>query len=187
VRSIALIGFMASGKTTVGNRLAKSLGTPVYDTDDVFRELFGHSAADWIRMHGESSFRQSELEALRTLVAISRQAMVVISTGGGIVTWAPSQNLLRTDFTVVWLRVQPQTVVARLAKEAGDRPLLQSTTDPLPFIDRVTDMLRVRSPIYEACAHHVIDVDGREPDDIVESIRAYCLSSDSTAQSPPLG
>lgn len=148
-RNVVLIGFMGTGKSSVGRRVADSLGFIFVDTDQIVVELAGKPIPRIFAEDGEARFREWETEALRRCAARDRQ---VIATGGGIVTQPRNLDLLRETGYVFWLKATPEAVLQRVARNR-DRPLLQ-TDDPLATI---RELLTARAEWYRACAEEEVN------------------------------
>jgi shikimate kinase len=164
VHRVLLVGFMGSGKSTVGPLLAARLGWRFVDFDATLEAEEGISVAEIFRTRGEAWFRNAESRIARELLARDR---VVLGSGGG---WGSSSQRLRglPEGTVsVWLRVSPEEAVRRAAGAAGTRPLL---TGPDP-LEEARRLLEERARGY-AAAHVGVDTDGRTPKDVVEEILA---------------
>ncbi len=142
---------MGTGKTSVGMRVAKSLGWRFVDTDKLIVKQAGKSIPQIFADSGETYFRELETEVLEKCASASGQ---VISTGGGIVTVARNREILKESGYVIWLRASPETIYERV-KRNRNRPLLQ-TADPLATI---REMLSVRNELYEATRDLVISTD----------------------------
>jgi len=166
---IVLIGFMGSGKTTVGHLVAEKLAWPFVDTDALVVDEAGLSIPDIFAAEGEAGFRERETAVLARLADDSSR---VISTGGGIVTQPGNAPLLRSLGFVVWLSATEADIFARVSRNRN-RPLLQ-TPDPRQTIH---DLLEQRRPLYESFAHLTIETHGLEPEEIAygvcESARHY--------------
>jgi shikimate kinase len=166
---IVLIGFMGSGKTTVGHLVAEKLSWPFVDTDALVVEEAGLSIPDIFATEGEAGFRERESAVLERLAG---EAPCVIATGGGIVTQPRNAPLLRSLGFVVWLSASEADIYARVSRNRN-RPLLQ-TPDPRKTIH---DLLEQRRPLYESFAHLTIETQGLEPEEIAygvcESARHY--------------
>lgn len=162
-RNIILIGFMGSGKTTLGIRLSYRLRRPLLDTDRWIEKEQGMSVSDIFASYGEEGFRQLETQAVKSL--LEADPGQVISTGGGLPMREENQALLKQLGFVVFLRIRPETVYERL-KGDTTRPLLQKP-DPEGEIRR---LLAVRNPIYEQAADRVVDVDGKDFEELLEEI-----------------
>lgn len=159
--AIVLIGFMGSGKSSVGRALAGRTGMPRYDTDELVSKRFGlHITAifDW---HGEAAFREAEAEVLRGIPAKA----AVIVTGGGIVLRLDNVTKLRTLGRVVHLTADEETLFARVSRRKT-RPLLQ-TANPRQTL---AEMLKVRAPLYRAAADVTIDTSAMTHEEVADAI-----------------
>lgn len=154
---LLLVGMMGSGKTTVGQLAASSLGWPHLDSDAEVEEATGKRVPEIFAEQGEAAFRAAETEALERALAL---APVVVSVAGGAVLDPGNRRMLRAGGTVVWLRAQVATLAGRVGDGHG-RPLLGD--DPERAL---TDLEAVRRPLYEEVADAVVDVDGRSPQEI---------------------
>jgi len=143
---------MGTGKTTVGRKVAKSLGFRFVDTDQMIVKRAGKPIPVIFEEDGEEAFRKIETDVLREC---SEQSEQVISTGGGIVTIPQNREILSTAGYVVWLRATPESIYNRV-KNNRNRPLLR-TKDPLATI---TALLEERSNLYNGCHDLVISTDG---------------------------
>ena len=161
--NIILIGFMGSGKTAVGLRLSYRLPLPVEDTDKLIERREGRSVSDIFAAEGEAYFRDLETELLKELS--EREYSRIYSLGGGTPLRPRNREIARGLGTVVYLRVQPETVYARLKGDTV-RPLLQCE-NPL---QRIRELLAGRQEAYEAAAHVILDVDGLSFDEIMDRI-----------------
>jgi len=154
--TITLTGFMGSGKTTVGASLARRLGLGFVDLDATIEAEHG-PIRTLFADRGEEGFRDLEARALASALGPDR----VLATGGGTLLRPENQARLAATRRV-WLRVRWDTVQQRLA-HATDRPLWDAGAHA---------RFLARQAGYAAHADHVVDVDGRSPDDVVEAIVA---------------
>lgn len=168
MQSIVLIGFMGSGKTTVGEVLAARSGAKFTDTDKIIESNEGKSISEIFETVGEEGFRRLENTVLSGLSKLSGNGLV-ISTGGGIVTKPENIPLLKKAGLVVWLRVNPETVVKRLEGDKT-RPLLAGG-DPLKKVEK---LMRERQSCYAAAADVIIDCDDLRADEIVNLVLQKC-------------
>ena len=159
--NIILTGFMGSGKTAVGKRLAKRLGYTFLDTDLLIEEKTGKSISDIFSKDGEDYFRDIETLILTELTGINDH---VIATGGGIVTRKENIRRLRELGFIIWLKASPETIFKRVSTKTH-RPLLK-VDNPLEQIKR---LMSQREQSYSE-ADLTIDTDGYEVDDIVNII-----------------
>ena len=139
MQNIILIGMPGSGKSTVGNLLAKSLGREFIDIDCKIEEAAGISIPEIFSTQGEAGFRKLEHQVLSEYTKLSN---CVIATGGGAVTVPENYNLLKQNGVVIWLKRD----ISQLA--TNDRPLSQATS--------LEAMYTVRKPMYEALADHTV-------------------------------
>lgn len=173
--NIILIGFMGAGKTTVGAVLAKKLNQPLFDTDQLIEKQEGMSVSRIFELYGEGEFRRLETEMLKKNLS----GDWVLSVGGGLPLKEENRQLLKRAGTVVYLRVQPETVLKRL-KGDRSRPLLQGGDAR----EKIEFLLKQRSPVYEEGADIVVDVDDKTPEDIGQEIleNACCFLDGYAAQ-----
>lgn len=147
---IALIGLPGSGKSTIGRQLARRLGLPFLDTDQLIEQRLGCSIREYFEREGESSFRDIE-QAIIDEVTLTHAG--VISTGGGSVLRPANREHLHQRSQVVYLRSSPEEIFRRLRHDTN-RPLLQ-VEDPL---SRLRDLYEVRDPLYRETAHFVVEI-----------------------------
>ena len=141
-RNIILTGFMGSGKTSVGKKLARLLKIDFFDSDEIIADLAGTSISDIFRCHGEEYFRSRESEVLE-LLGKKTPGSCVVSTGGGAVLRPENLNALRENGIIIFLDVSAEEVYSRV-KGMNDRPLLQ-VENPLKEIE---ELLQKRKPFY---------------------------------------
>lgn len=160
--ALVLIGFMGTGKSAAGRRVAGQTGWPRHDIDEMITRRFGMPIADIFGTHGEAGFRDAETAALQTIDG-TRPAVVV--TGGGIVVRQQNVTLLRQIGFVVWLTADEETLLARVSRRSN-RPLLQ-TPDPRATIAK---LLTEREPLYREAADVVIDTSALTHEEVAASI-----------------
>lgn len=162
-KNIVLIGFMGSGKTTVGRRLSYRMRMPVEDTDKLIESRQGCSVSEIFAKDGEEAFRRMETELLEELGR--RPYGRILSVGGGTPVRKENRTLLKKCGTVVYLRAKAETIYGRLQGDTT-RPLLQCD-DPL---GRIRELLKERNAAYEECADLTVDVDDVCAEQISERI-----------------
>jgi shikimate kinase len=160
-RNIVLVGFMGSGKTSVGQEIAKRLGWDFVDTDAFIEVTTGRTIADIFAQDGEAAFRILESDAVR---AVASRCRVVIATGGGVVLRPENVATLRANGVLVLLDASAEALYERIRHETH-RPLLQ-VADP---IARIRELLDARRPFY-AQADVVLDTTDLSVSDIADEV-----------------
>lgn len=139
--NIALIGFMGTGKSTVGRLVAEQLKFDLLDTDALIEERSGKKITEIFAKNGEPAFRELESQLVEEL---SKRTRVVISTGGGLPTNPANLASLKTHALVVCLWANPENIFARV-REQSHRPLLN---DPDP-LGKIRSLLASREQFYK--------------------------------------
>ena len=158
---VVLVGPMGAGKSTVASLLAEAWGVPARDTDADIEAAEGRSISHIFIDDGEDHFRV--LEATAVADALARHDGV-LALGGGAVLDEQTRSLL-ADQHVVFLRVGLSDAVKRVGLGMG-RPLLLGNVRA-----RIKALLDERTPVYESVATHVVDTDGRTPDEVAAEIQ----------------
>lgn len=172
-RTIALVGLMGAGKSTVGRRLAARLGLPFADGDDEIEKAAGMSVSDIFTSMGEAEFREGEARVMRRLL---EGPPIVLATGGGAMMNAETRALLKQRAHTVWLRADIRVIAQRVGRR-DTRPLLRGK-DPFQTL---TAMARVRYPRY-AEADVTVDVGGGAHAQAVEAVVRALRAHVKTAQ-----
>ncbi|MBD3161399.1 MAG: shikimate kinase [Candidatus Eisenbacteria bacterium] len=161
--NLALIGFMGSGKTSVGRALGGRIGLRFFDLDEILEAQEGMSVEGIFRARGEPYFRARETALFGRLCGGRDQ---IIGCGGGTLLDPGNRTLLRDRCYSIWLRASLAEILRRVeAPGAPVRPLLLGSER-----DRVVrDLLHRRQPLYER-ADLVVDTDAREVEQVVEEI-----------------
>jgi shikimate kinase len=160
-RNIVLTGFMATGKTSVGKRLAERLGCEFVDVDTLIEAEAGMPIPQLFSERGEASFRAIEAAMVER---VTRGDRCVIATGGGAVVNPRNLALLKDSGTMIALTADPTTILARVGG-AADRPMLQGA-DPRA---RIEQLLAARGHAY-AQADVTVDTSARTVEEVVECI-----------------
>ena len=140
--NIVLTGFMGTGKTQIGRRLANVLGREFVDIDDLIEEKAGTSIPHVFAHQGESAFRQFEHEAC---LEVSQRKAIVVATGGGTVVNPANLQALQESGFLICLTATPQEILNRVGFDS-DRPMLNSGTGSR--IERIAVLLEERAPYY---------------------------------------
>jgi shikimate kinase len=164
-RTIILIGFMGTGKSSVGRRLAQIIGCPRFDTDQMIATALGMPITKIFARLGEERFREEETAVLEKLDAAQPS---IIVTGGGVVLRAKNIERLRELGTVVCLTADLPTLLKRLARRSH-RPLLQTENR----VETVQTLLLEREPLYREAADFTVDTSSLSHDQVAQSIEDY--------------
>ena len=170
---VILIGYRASGKTTVGKLLAVLLKVPFYDADSVVEEIVNMSVKNIVAHHGWEFFRQKETEAIKIL---SGKVDCVIASGGGVILGAENVQLLKQMGVIIWLDAPIKDIIERLNKDAQNnaaRP--KFTTEDL--VQETANIFTERLPLYKTTADFMVGTAVKSAPQIAETIYHYLLES----------
>jgi shikimate kinase len=165
---ISLIGYRATGKSTVGQLLAQRLGWSCVDTDLEVQQQAGKSIREIFQQEGEPRFRDYEAQVIQRL---TRRHKLVLAVGGGAVLREENRLALSMAGPVVWLAASPAIIRQRLQGDpqtASQRPALTAGS----AADEIEQVLQARLPVYQAAADITIDTQEQTPGEIVERILA---------------
>lgn len=158
---IVLVGFMGTGKSTIGELLARRLGCSLIGIDEEIERRAGQRIAEIFAVKGEAAFRAGETEAL--MDALHSHKRQVISTGGGAVLAQRNRELMLSHGLVIALKADAEQIIARVSKDSS-RPLLQGDVR-----ERVYKLLEDRKEAYDF-AHLTIDTTRLSVNEVVEQI-----------------
>ena len=140
-----LTGYMASGKSTLGRKIAKRTELPFFDTDKMIEEAEGASCADIITFAGEEYFRQAERRALEQTAEVED---AIISTGGGLPIWGDNQAWIAEHGVSVYLKRDPEQILSRLSEHGRQkRPKFRGKSDE-ELLQFMHEHLAEREPTY---------------------------------------
>lgn len=162
--NVVLVGFMGTGKSSVGKLVAGRLRFQFVDNDSVIVERAGMEITEIFAAHGEEAFRDYETRSLESLEHLNR---CVVSTGGGAVLRDENRALLQRIGFVVLLTAREEVIYDRVARNTK-RPLL-STDDPRSTI---SDILKQREDAYSAVAQATIDTSDLTREQAAEAVIA---------------
>ncbi|MBL4775882.1 MAG: shikimate kinase [Mariprofundus sp.] len=168
-----MIGLMGSGKSSIGQRLAKRLGLPLIDLDDYIVSKDGRSIPDIFAQDGEAFFRQLETVCLAEVLALAEvlgQA-AVIATGGGVVMSAENRRILKAHPPVIWLKASPEFLAKRIDGD-NNRPLIAGGDT----LKKLQDLADVRYPLYEQCTDYTLPRGDMKKPEALQSILAFLLT-----------
>lgn len=158
MNTIYLIGFMGSGKSTVGLKLAEKTSKTFVDTDQFIVETHQQEIADIFKVYGESTFRNYEMSALRDLSTYG-----VVSTGGGIVEKCENLQTMKKNGLIIYLHTSFEEISNRLERDKT-RPLWNNN------IEDKLNLYNRRIPLYKKYADHIVHTDGKLVEEIIQDI-----------------
>ena len=151
-KTVALVGMMGTGKTSIGRRLAQRLGLPFVDADAEIEAAAGTTIESIFERHGEAAFRDGER---RVMARLLENPVHVLATGGGAYMDPATRALIRERAISIWLRADIEMMLARVARR-GNRPLLKNR-DPRGVLEA---LIAERYPTYAEADVIVDSVDG---------------------------
>lgn len=165
---IALIGLRGAGKSTLGRILAEKIGWSFVELNKEIERQNGLSVAEIIALYGQEGFRRMEQAALQQLLA--RKELMVLATGGGIVSEALTFDQILSSFYTIWLKAEPEEHMARVRRQGDLRPM----ADDRSAMAELRNILVSREPLY-ARANAVVDTAGLSVDAaaarLIEAVR----------------
>lgn len=161
-KNVYLIGFMGTGKSTIGKVLAERTGMRTVEMDEAIVELEGRSIADIFAQEGELYFRDVETGLLRSLC---EEGGRIVSCGGGVPMREENVRLMKKGGLTVLLTAQPETIYERV-KGSSDRPILNGNMNE----SYIRDLMEKRAGAYEAAADIQVATDGRSAEEICGEI-----------------
>ncbi|OQX80783.1 MAG: shikimate kinase [Candidatus Omnitrophica bacterium 4484_70.1] len=160
-KNIYLVGFMGTGKTTVGKILAKKLKKEFIEMDEEIEKREGKKIVDIFRLFGEPYFRKVEKEVLKEIASCFN---LVVSCGGGVVVDRENLRILKESGIVICLKAKPSIIYER-TKKTEERPLLNV---PKP-LKKIKELLAKRAPFY-AKADYSVDTSTLTPEEVSEKV-----------------
>ena len=164
MRRIILVGYMGSGKTTVGKALSKATGMMFYDLDWYIESRMRKSVSQIFAERGEEGFRKIEYNMLHEVAEFED---VIISCGGGTPCFFDNMDYLNQQGDVVYLKATPETLYKHLLMAKMEPPLLKGKSSE-ELIAYITEHLKERSQFYEK-ARHILDVNVLDEYDKIQS------------------
>jgi shikimate kinase len=171
--NVVLIGYRATGKSTVGRILSAKLKIAFWDTDMMVEKSMTMPIKEIVALHGWDFFRAKEKETIKTL---AQKGDGVIATGGGVVLAQENVDLLKQAGVIIWLNAPLQDIVDRLNKDAHSvamRPQFTSGN----IVQETVDMMKQRIILYENAADHTVDTAGKSAVQVAEKIYQYLRKS----------
>lgn len=161
---VALTGFMAAGKSTIGKKLARKLGVKFYDVDELVTAEHG-PISDIFYAQGEKQFRRYEYEAI---CKVLDSEPGIVALGGGAVTYDDSLAILKKRAYRVFVKVPPEQILGRLRRSKNVRPLI----GPTPSLSKIKELYSARMPRYSH-SDHVVEAEDMSTAQIVDHIAQW--------------
>ena len=168
MKKIFIVGYMYSGKTTVGKQLAKRLNYDFLDTDVLFETQYQTKIPDFFSIHGEAEFRTAERKILENLTTTKH---VVVSTGGGFPCFNNNMDLMRETGVVIYLEASVDAIYNRYEKSKVQRPLLAGLSKE-EAIRKIENHLTERKPFYKQ-ANVVLSAENVNLDALVQILGPF--------------
>lgn len=167
MKNIILIGFMGTGKTTVGKELARIKDMDFLDMDLELEKKEKKTIKQIFKEHGEVYFREKESELLKEISCLEN---TIISTGGGVVENESNSEILKNIKNVIWLDGNVNTIANNLENEIDKRPKLKNINDLKNYIQ---ELLNHRYEKYRKCSDIKINIDDKNIAQVVREILVY--------------
>jgi len=155
MNNIVLIGFMGSGKTSIGKIVAKMLGLKFIDTDYYVEKMIGKSIKYIFEVYGEKYFREMEK---RAITEIYNMRPIVISTGGGVVLQEYNMNLLKLYSIVFFIYAPVEKIIKNISFDTKERPLLNRKD----WVSEVKELMKKRESLYYKYADFIVDTTDKD-------------------------
>ena len=172
--NIILIGYRASGKSSMGKLMAQQLWKTYKDVDHETCKVFNNpSIADIWKEHGEPAWRREEVKVTQQLC---KQDDLVIALGGGTLMQPGAREAVENANAVrIYLKCKPEELYRRIQGDSQSSQTRPSLTGKGGGLDEIIEVLKVREPVYEAVADHVFDVTYTPVEDAVRYVIERCL------------
>jgi len=163
--NVVLIGYRGTGKSTVGQIVAAKLGRVLVSTDAEIVKVVGQSIPEIVQKNGWEYFRDLETKVCQELAG---RTGLVVDTGGGAILRPRNVEILKETGRLFWLTASVSTIAERIGQDSH-RP---SLTGVKSFVDEIEDVLRERTPKYQAAADYIIETDRRSATQVADEILA---------------
>jgi shikimate kinase len=168
--NIVLIGYRGTGKSSVGTLLAERSGRTLISTDAEVVRRAGQTIPEIVKRHGWDHFRDLESDICRDLAG---KDQLIIDTGGGVILRPDNVARLKSNGVLFWLTAEVPTISRRIGGDT-QRP---SLTGAKSFIEEIEEVLRERTPKYQAAADHTIATDSKTVVEIADAIQSLLQAS----------
>ncbi len=170
---VILIGYRATGKSTVGILLSAKLKIPFADTDMLVEKNMEMPIKEIVALHGWDFFRAKEKEAI---LSLTQEGAGVIATGGGVVLDKENVDLLSQAGVIIWLNTPLHDIISRLNNNTPDAALRPQFTD-WNIVQETTYLMKQRFPLYKNAADHTVETINKSPREVTEEIYQYLVES----------
>ena len=170
--SVALIGFMGTGKTVVGKELSQKMDRRFIETDDLIEQKAGKSIPEIFKQDGEIAFRELEIEVTK---AVAGTKNAVIACGGGLVLNKINIDRLREECIIVYLTASAGVILRRTSRDGGRRPLLSVTNR----LQQIRELSRFRQPYYRWAADMIVNTSRLGINTVVQRIEEELEDNES--------
>ena len=175
---VILIGYRATGKSTVGTLLSAKLKIPFIDTDTLVEENMEMPIKEIVALHGWDFFRDKEKEAVLTL---TQEGACVIATGGGVVVDKENVDLLSQASVIIWLNTPLHDIIHRLNNNTPGAAVRPQFTN-WNIVQETIYLMKQRFPLYENAANHTVETTNKSPLQVAEEIYQYLVESGNLAK-----
>jgi len=167
--NVILIGYRATGKSSVARILGGHLGWPWVDADVEIERRAGKSIARIFAEDGEPAFRDLESQVIADLCSRSQW---IIAAGGGAPMREQNRQAMKQSGKVIWLQASPQTIYHRMYSDPTTKDRRPNLTDR-GGLEEIIELLQKREPVYRQTADYVVDTDGKTVEDVAAEVLAY--------------
>jgi shikimate kinase len=168
---IFLIGFMGSGKSSIGNELAHKLGLIFIDLDDLIEKTSGRKISNIFKIEGESGFREIEHECLKKTFLNDN---IVVATGGGTPCYNNNMELINRHGISIYIKLNPGILASRLFSHVETRPLIKNYTNKNDLQKFIEDSLEKRKKYYLK-SKFIIEEKNISAKKIIEMLMGYIV------------
>ncbi len=164
-----LIGYMGSGKSTVGKLLSEELNHKFYDLDQEIEKEYGLAISEIFARRGEIFFRKAERKMLQKLIDLDEDA--IVSLGGGTPCYGDNMELIKNADSVrsIYLKLNIQTLLQRLKQEKEDRPMISHLETEELLEEFIRKHLFERGFYYNQ-SELILDCNGKDPSEITQEL-----------------
>lgn len=170
---VILIGYRATGKSTIGALLSAKLKIPFRDTDTLVEENMKMPIKEIVALHGWDFFRAKEKEVILTL---AQEGACVTATGGGVVLDKENVDLLSQAGVIIWLNAPLHDIISRLNNNTPGAAVRPQFTD-WNIVQETIYLMQQRFPLYENAANYTVETANKSPREVAEEIYQYLVES----------